>query len=135
MRNKKYFSSWIVDWLDGHRETWDDCYDSERWGFTQIKKIVKDEKIVGSILDAGCGQGLLVKEFKERGYDIIGVDAFYGNDLVKKEDILKTGFESNSFDVILCLIELYVLVEFYVFDRIIICGIFDRFLCSIEFYS
>lgn len=65
MRNKKYFSSWIVNWLDGHRETWDDFYDSERWGFTQIKKIVKDEKIVGSILDAGCGTGGLYRAFRE----------------------------------------------------------------------
>ncbi len=64
-----------------------------------LSTVSKDAKI----LDAGCGQGLLVNWCKERGHDIIGVDTFYGGELVKQEDILQTGFEADSFDVILCL--------------------------------
>jgi 2-polyprenyl-3-methyl-5-hydroxy-6-metoxy-1,4-benzoquinol methylase len=55
------------------------------------------------ILDAGCGQGLLVEEFKKRGYDIQGIDAFYSSESVRKDDILNNGFDNNTFDVVLCL--------------------------------
>lgn len=64
-----------------------------------LKKIPKHHKI----LDAGCGQGLLVEKFQRLGYDIIGVDAFYESEHVRKDDILKTNFPENSFDTILCL--------------------------------
>ncbi|MBI2665438.1 class I SAM-dependent methyltransferase [Candidatus Woesearchaeota archaeon] len=64
-----------------------------------LEKLPKDTKI----LDAGCGQGLLVTEFKSRGYDISGIDAFYSSEIVRKDDLLKNGFPDNTFDVILCL--------------------------------
>ena len=65
------------------------------------------------ILDAGCGQGLLVEEFKRRGHDIVGIDAFYGSEYVKKANILQSGYKENTFDVILCLdvIEHFPLLE------------------------
>ena len=74
-----------------------------------LKKVPKDKKI----LDAGCGQGLLVEFFRKRGHDIVGVDAFYENEHVRKDDILKSGFKDNSFDVILNLdvIEHFPLME------------------------
>src|SRR3989338_2335534 len=64
-------------------------------------------------LDAGCGQGLLVEEFKRRGHDIVGIDAFYGSEYVKKANILQSGYKENTFDVILCLdvIEHFPLLE------------------------
>jgi|SRR3989344_7857881 len=64
-----------------------------------LDSLAKDTKI----LDAGCGQGLLVEEFHSRGYDIKGIDAFYSSELVRKDDLLKNGFADNTFDVILCL--------------------------------
>ncbi|MBS3165678.1 class I SAM-dependent methyltransferase [Candidatus Woesearchaeota archaeon] len=64
-----------------------------------LQKVSKEAKI----LDAGCGQGLLVQEFKHRGYDIVGIDAFYGSEYVKKADLMKSGFKDNTFDLILCL--------------------------------
>jgi len=64
-----------------------------------LRKVPKNLKI----LDAGCGQGLLLEEFHRQGYDITGIDAFYSSDLVKKGDILNSGFDSDSFDLILCL--------------------------------
>lgn len=59
----------------------------------------KSEKI----LDLGCGEGVLVSKFRNKGYDIIGVDANYESRVVFKRDILATGFDANSFDIILCL--------------------------------
>src|SRR3989344_4827659 len=64
-----------------------------------LEKLPKTAKI----LDAGCGQGLLVQEFHSRGYDITGIDAFYSSELVRKDDLLKNGFADNTFDIILCL--------------------------------
>jgi 2-polyprenyl-3-methyl-5-hydroxy-6-metoxy-1,4-benzoquinol methylase len=64
-----------------------------------LKKVPKHYKI----LDAGCGQGLLVKKFRERGHNIIGLDAFYENEFVKKGNILNSNFLDNTFDLILCL--------------------------------
>jgi 2-polyprenyl-3-methyl-5-hydroxy-6-metoxy-1,4-benzoquinol methylase len=64
-----------------------------------LKKTPKNNKI----LDAGCGQGLLVERFHKLGYDITGIDAFYGSNLVKKQNILNSNLEDNSFDLILCL--------------------------------
>lgn len=59
----------------------------------------KSEKI----LDLGCGEGVLVSKFRNKGYDIIGVDANYESRVVFKRGILATGFDANSFDIILCL--------------------------------
>lgn len=64
-----------------------------------LRKVPKEAKI----LDAGCGQGLLVQEFHQRGYDTMGIDAFYSSELVKKDNILRNKFKDNTFDVILCL--------------------------------
>ena len=71
--------------------------------------IPKDKKI----LDAGCGQGLLVEYFRNKGYDIKGIDAFYGSDYVKKGDLLKSGFKEGTFDVIFCLD----VIEHFPFDQ------------------
>jgi len=78
---------------------------SYRHTFAAKMKYITSLKIPKSkkILDAGCGQGLLVEHFLRRGYDITGVDAYYGSEHVKKADILKSGFKSGSFDVIFCL--------------------------------
>jgi len=76
---------------------------------TLVEKTPKTFKI----LDAGCGQGLLVEHFRKRGYDITGIDAFYGSEYVKKGDLLQNDLPDNSFDVILCLdvIEHFPLLE------------------------
>lgn len=55
------------------------------------------------ILDLGCGEGVLVDKFREQNYDIIGIDLNYESEFILKRDIINTGFEENSFDVVLCL--------------------------------
>lgn len=55
------------------------------------------------ILDAGCGEGVLVREYRERGYDILGMDLNYASEVVMQGSILATGFEDGRFDRVLCL--------------------------------
>ena len=64
-----------------------------------MDRIPKDKKIV----DLGCGEGLLVEKYSSSGKDIVGIDLNYESDLVKKGDILSTGYEDSSFDVVVCL--------------------------------
>src|SRR5690349_21598314 len=54
------------------------------------------------VLDAGCGEGVLVDEFANR-LAIVGLDASYGSDRVRRGSLLDLPFESGSFDRALCL--------------------------------
>jgi len=83
----------------------------KNWPFypVYLAKIKLVEKFFDSveknkkILDLGCGEGVLVKKFKKEGYNIVGADFNYESKNVLKRDILDTGFDNNSFDVVLCL--------------------------------
>ena len=64
-----------------------------------LSKLPKNKKI----LDIGCGEGALVKEFKKKGYNIIGMDINYESKLVSKGNITNIKFKKSSFDIALCL--------------------------------
>jgi 2-polyprenyl-3-methyl-5-hydroxy-6-metoxy-1,4-benzoquinol methylase len=68
-----------------------------------VKKFLNQHGKDKKILDIGCGEGILVEEMSAQGYDILGADLNYQSELVLKRNILDTGFESNSFDIVLCL--------------------------------
>lgn len=55
------------------------------------------------IYDMGCGEGPLVERFRGLGYDITGMDLNYSSEFVVQGDILATGLEDDSVDVVLCL--------------------------------
>lgn len=55
------------------------------------------------IIDLGCGEGALVKEYFEKGYKIFGLDANYQSKYVSRGDILNLKIPSRSFDLALCL--------------------------------
>lgn len=55
------------------------------------------------ILDAGCGEGLLVKKFREAGWNITGYDLNYQSEYVIQGDLLDIKFGDGSFNMILCL--------------------------------
>ncbi|MCJ7805187.1 methyltransferase domain-containing protein [Patescibacteria group bacterium] len=56
-----------------------------------------------AILDAGCGEGILVEQFKKEGYSIIGLDLNYASDVVVQGDITQMPFKDNHFNLVLCL--------------------------------
>jgi SAM-dependent methyltransferase len=55
-----------------------------------------------TVLDAGCGEGVLVEEFRDR-IAILGVDAHYSSDHVKPGSVTALPFADASFDRALCL--------------------------------
>ncbi len=57
----------------------------------------------GKILDAGCGEGVLVEKYSRQGWDITGVDKNYASQYVQEGSIIDLPFESNRFDTVLCL--------------------------------
>ena len=54
------------------------------------------------VLDAGCGEGVLVDEYAGR-LDIVGVDANYSSDRVRPGSVTALPFADASFDRALCL--------------------------------
>jgi SAM-dependent methyltransferase len=56
-----------------------------------------------TIVDLGCGEGVLVEEYVARGFAIQGVDANYASRHVRQGDITSLPDEEASFDVVLCL--------------------------------
>lgn len=54
------------------------------------------------MLDAGCGEGVLVEEFQSR-LAIEGVDAYYRSDHVRQASLVALPFDDCAFDHALCL--------------------------------
>ena len=54
------------------------------------------------VLDAGCGEGVLVEEYADR-LDIAGVDANYSSASVTQGSVTELPFPGDSFDRALCL--------------------------------
>jgi predicted SAM-dependent methyltransferase len=54
------------------------------------------------VLDAGCGEGLVVEEFHDR-LAIEGLDPHYRSDLVRNGSLLDLPYEAGTFDRALCL--------------------------------
>jgi SAM-dependent methyltransferase len=56
-----------------------------------------------TIVDLGCGEGVLVERLRARGYDIRGIDLHYESECVERGDITATGLAAGSVDLVLCL--------------------------------
>ncbi len=67
---------------------------------TRFLKAVPKET---AILDAGCGEGVLVEEYRNAGYTIRGLDLNYSSLYVTQGDLLNIPFEDETFDLVLCL--------------------------------
>ncbi len=70
-----------------------------RWVDGAIEKIPK----TAAILDVGAGEGALVERYRERGWNVLGVDWAYESPHVKRASLLSLPFDSASFDAALCL--------------------------------
>lgn len=57
----------------------------------------------GKILDAGCGEGVLVEKYARQGWDIVGVDKNYASAYVQEGSVTALPFADNTFDTLLCL--------------------------------
>lgn len=55
------------------------------------------------ILDAGCGEGVLVEEYSLKGYSVKGIDLNYESEYVERGNILSMPYNDDSFDVVLIL--------------------------------
>lgn len=55
------------------------------------------------ILDAGCGEGVLVEDFSMHGYQIEGLDLNYESQYVTRGSVLTIPYENETFDLVLLL--------------------------------
>jgi 2-polyprenyl-3-methyl-5-hydroxy-6-metoxy-1,4-benzoquinol methylase len=57
----------------------------------------------GRLLDAGCGEGVLVEKYAQQGWDIIGVDKNYASPHVQEGSITALPFPENTFNTVMAL--------------------------------
>jgi len=74
-----------------------------------IEKVRRIERILDQtdrserIIDLGCGEGLLVERYRQRGYDIHGIDLHYESEYVSRGNLLSLEVENESCDLVLAL--------------------------------
>jgi SAM-dependent methyltransferase len=67
-----------------------------------VRNYLKDLPAASRVLDAGCGEGVLVEEFHGR-LAIEGVDPNYGSDFVRRASLVALPYPDGAFDRALCL--------------------------------
>ncbi|MBK8189840.1 MAG: class I SAM-dependent methyltransferase [Vampirovibrionales bacterium] len=55
------------------------------------------------ILDAGCGEGVLVDRYRREGWQIVGVDKNYASEYVREGSLTDLPFPDAALDTVLCL--------------------------------
>ncbi|WP_072015989.1 class I SAM-dependent methyltransferase [Leptolyngbya sp. KIOST-1] len=55
------------------------------------------------ILDVGCGEGVFVEEYAQRGFDIQGLDLNYESEFVKRGNLLELPYPDSCFDAVMLL--------------------------------
>jgi 2-polyprenyl-3-methyl-5-hydroxy-6-metoxy-1,4-benzoquinol methylase len=68
-----------------------------------VRKYLNANAKVGKTIDLGCGEGILVEEYRQRGFDIVGLDYNYESPHVIRGDMTRLLFEDASFDLALAL--------------------------------
>jgi SAM-dependent methyltransferase len=68
-----------------------------------VRKQIRAVGPGGHVLDAGCGEGVLVEEFRKQGYAIEGLDLNYESEYVRRGSILDMPYEDSAFDAVLLL--------------------------------
>ena len=68
-----------------------------------VRCFVQTLPVEARILDAGCGEGVLVEEFSAQGRHIEGLDLNYESAFVRRGSILEMPYPDASFDLVLLL--------------------------------
>jgi len=68
-----------------------------------IRGLIHELPMEARILDAGCGEGVLVEEFQAEGRDIKGLDLNYESEYVQRGSVLDMPYADNSFGAVLLL--------------------------------
>jgi SAM-dependent methyltransferase len=68
-----------------------------------VRKFLESLPCSVKIVDAGCGEGVLVEEFRQRGRDIEGLDLNYESEFVRRGDVRDMPYPDASLDVVLFL--------------------------------
>ena len=69
----------------------------------QVKSFLNRQSRKKKIIDLGCGEGVLVEEYRRKGFDITGLDLNFQSKFVKKGSLLDPKLPKNHYDIILCL--------------------------------
>ena len=83
----------------------------KNWSYTptylrKIKTIENQIQTIdkkANILDAGCGEGVLVEMFRKKGFQIEGIDLNYESEIVRRGSVLEMPYQNASFDAVLFL--------------------------------
>ena len=67
------------------------------------RKFLDNSPKNAAIFDFGCGEGVLVNEYRKLGLNITGIDSNYDSEFVVRGNLISTGLESKSVDVLLCM--------------------------------
>jgi ubiquinone/menaquinone biosynthesis C-methylase UbiE len=67
-----------------------------------VREYLSAKSATTRVLDAGCGEGVLVEEFRTR-LSIVGADPNYSSDLVTNASVTALPYGDASFDCALCL--------------------------------
>jgi SAM-dependent methyltransferase len=106
MRDKAKYRGWEYATKGDYHKNLD-----PNWSYTPtyLKKIAFVRTFLDNlpketkILDAGCGEGVLVEEYRSKGYLIVGIDLNYESEYVQRGNILEMPYPDNYFDVVLML--------------------------------
>ncbi len=113
--DKTYYRGWLYKDKQIHRYWFEKLRSSKKekigrdWYFLIYEKKIKfifdilSNFRASKILDAGCGEGVLVEELKMKGYNIEGIDLNYESEFVKRGNIISLPYDDNSFDLVLLL--------------------------------
>ena len=68
-----------------------------------VRQFIESQPPRYRILDAGCGEGVVVEEFRRKGWEIESLDLNYESEFVRHGDVLCAPYADASFDVVLFL--------------------------------
>jgi 2-polyprenyl-3-methyl-5-hydroxy-6-metoxy-1,4-benzoquinol methylase len=102
----KVFRSWEYEHHGDYHRNLD-----PNWSYTPtylkkmafVKKFIATLSEKANILDAGCGEGVLVDEMRAQGRQIQGIDLNYASQLVQRGSILHLPYKNETFDLVLLL--------------------------------